>query len=173
MNTPGVSVDLEQFVKDLWPEIYRFIYYKVQNKEEAEELTQDTFKRVLPKISQNKVEENKLKAYVFQAARNLLKDLWRRRSKKPKMVNLEEVQNSPLLNHKMGDEYEERMVINQAMTSLSRDYRNILTLRIVEGYSVKEAAEIMGRTPGAIRSLQYRAVQSLKELLEERGFFNA
>ncbi|PKM80317.1 MAG: RNA polymerase subunit sigma-24, partial [Firmicutes bacterium HGW-Firmicutes-13] len=167
-----VSVDLEQLVKDLWPEIYRFIYYKVQNKEEAEELTQDTFKRVLPKIQTNKVEEDKLKAYVFQAARNLLKDLWRRRSRNPKMVNLEEVQNSSPFNGNMEDEYEEKMVITQAMTCLSHDYQNVLTLRIVEGYSVKEAAELMGRTTGAVRSLQHRAVQSLKELLEERGFFN-
>ncbi len=172
MTVPGITVDLNELIENLWPEIYRFIYYKVQNKEEAEELTQDTFKRVLPKLQENKVEKEKIRAYVFQAARNLLKDLWRSRARNPKMVNIEDVQEGAVRDHSQERKHEDKIVIQEAMAGLSEDYRYVIKLRIVEGYSVKETALKMNRSQGAVRSLQYRAVQSLKEILEERGFFH-
>ena len=172
MTVPGLTEDLNELIQTLWPEVYRFVYYKVQNKEEAEELTQDTFRRVLPKLQNKKVEQEKIRAYVFQAARNLLKDQWRRRARNPKMVNIEEVQEGAMRDGSQERDREDKIVIEEAMTRLSEDYRLVISLRIVEGYSVKEAALKMGRSPGAVRSLQYRAVQSLKEVLEERGFFH-
>ncbi len=172
MTVPGITKDLNDLIDNLWPEIYRFIYYKVQNKEEAEELTQDTFKRVLPKLKENKVEKEKIRAYVFQTARNLLKDLWRRRARNPKMVNIDEVQEGAVRDYSQERKHEDKIVIQEAMASLMEDYRYVIELRIVEGYSVKETALKMSRSQGAVRSLQYRAVQSLKEILEERGFFH-
>ena len=168
---PGVTQDFEALFKDLWPEVYRFIYYKVQNREEAEELTQDTFNRVYPKVRDNQVQQDKIRAYVFQAARNMLKDLWRKRARHPKVVNLEDVQESRLSDRGMESDWEDRMVVVEAMKELSEDYREVLVMRIVEGYSVKEVARKMDRTPGAVRSLQFRAAQQLKEILEERGYF--
>ncbi len=172
MISAGVTRDLEELIGDLWPEIYRFVYYKVQNKEEAEELTQDAFKRVIPKLQEGKVEEGKVRAYTFQTARNLLKDLWRRRGRDPQMVDLENIQEGGLWESTREERQEEKMVLEEAMAFLSEDYQQVINLRIVEGYSVKETALKMGRNPGAIRSLQYRALQSLREILEERGFFH-
>lgn len=171
MIPPGVFGNLEELFKDLWPEVYRFVYYKVQNREEAEELTQDTFNRVYPKIRDNQVQQEKVRAYVFQAARNMMKDLWRKRARHPKVVNIEEVQESRLSDSGMENEPEDKMVILEAMEELPVDYRDVLVLRIIEGYSVQEVAEKMERSPGAVRSLQFRAAQNLKQILEERGYF--
>ncbi|UNC93447.1 RNA polymerase sigma factor [Candidatus Contubernalis alkaliaceticus] len=171
MIPPGVSGNFEELFKDLWPEVYRFVYYKVQNREEAEELTQDTFKRVYPKLIDNQVQPEKIRAYVFQAARNMMKDLWRKRARHPRVVNLEEVQESRWSDAGMENESEDKMVIIEAMKELTEDYRHVLVWRVVEGYSVQEVAEKMERSPGAVRSLQFRAAQSLKQILEERGYF--
>ncbi len=171
MVPPGVSGDFEELFKDLWPEVYRFVYYKVQNRQEAEELTQDTFNRVFPKIRDNQVQQEKIRAYVFQAARNMMKDLWRKKARNPKVVNLEDVQESRWSDDGMEYEREDKLVVKEAMKELSEDYRNVLVWRIVEGYSVQEVAEKMERSPGAVRSLQFRAAQNLKEILEERGYF--
>ncbi|WP_243450462.1 sigma factor-like helix-turn-helix DNA-binding protein [Desulfosporosinus sp. Sb-LF] len=58
------------------------------------------------------------------------------------------------------------------MNQLLEQYRQVLKLRIVEGYSRKETAEIMSRGEDSIRGLQYRALQALRELIqaaEENG----
>ncbi len=47
----GLSTGNEQLAREIWPRLYRYIYYRVQNREEAEELTQETFKRVQPKLA--------------------------------------------------------------------------------------------------------------------------
>lgn len=170
-KTAGAVPDLENIFKELWPEIYRFIYYKVQNREEAEELTQDTFKRVLPRLQEQLVKEEKIRPYVFQAARNLLTDTWRRRGRLPEMMDLDSAPGIASHDPDMAQK-EEKIVLEEAMTRLSPVYREVLTWRIVKGYPVKDVAQKMERSPGAIRSLQYRAIQSLKEVLEERGFFD-
>lgn len=172
MISAGVTREIDDLIGDLWPEIYRFIYYKVQNKEEAEELTQDAFKRVIPKLQEGKVEEGKVRAYTFQTARNLLKDLWRKRVRDPQMMDLDNIREGEAWDRDRQERLEERMVLEEALALLGEDYQEVINLRIVEGYSVKETALKMGRNPGAIRSLQYRALQSLREILEERGFFH-
>ena len=60
----------------------------------------------------------------------------------------------------------------EALSQLNPDYRKVLTYRIIEGWLVKEVAEKMKRSPGAIRSLQFRALQALKEILEKGGYFH-
>jgi RNA polymerase sigma-70 factor (ECF subfamily) len=69
-------------------------------------------------------------------------------------------------------EVEETMMIQQAMNELSPEHRQVLTLRIIEGWPVKNVARKMKRSQGAIRSLQFRAVKALREILEKGGYFH-
>ncbi|MDP1086143.1 sigma-70 family RNA polymerase sigma factor, partial [Klebsiella pneumoniae] len=69
-------------------------------------------------------------------------------------------------------EVEDRLMVQKAMKQLSPDYRKVLTYRIIEGWPVNEVAKKMKRSPGAVRSLQFRALQALKETLEKGGYFH-
>ncbi|MGI5875620.1 MAG: RNA polymerase sigma factor [Dethiobacteria bacterium] len=165
----------ESWAKEFWPRIYRFIYYKIQNKEEAEELTQEVFQRVFHKINDEKIrglDEAKMQAYVFKIARNLLIDLWRKRGRQPGIVSLSGLQAQGWDLPQQTKEVEEALMVQQAMAQLSPDYRKVLIWRIVQGWSVEKVAQKMKRSPGAIRSLQYRAVRALKEQLERGGYFD-
>ncbi|MDO9535960.1 MAG: RNA polymerase sigma factor [Bacillota bacterium] len=169
----GLKNETEAWAKELWPRIYRFFYYKVQNREEAEELTQETFDRVYRKVKTGGIDEpEKLEAYTFIAARNLVTDLWRKRGRQFKSVSLEDLHDKGWDLPQQPQEVEEKMVIEEAMSLLNPDHQKVLTLRIIEGWPVESVAYKMKKSPGAIRSLQFRAVQALKEALQKGGYFN-
>lgn len=165
------SEELNLLFENLWPEVYNFIYYKVQNKEEAEELTQDTFMKVYPKLEEGSVDKTKYKAYIYSAAKNMVVSLWRSRNGKPQTVNLDEDSTFHQLADKK-NEVEEKMVVENALNSLPQEAKDVLNWRIVEGYSVKEVADKLGKTEVAVRSIQYRAVKTLKDRLKKGGYFD-
>lgn len=164
----------ETWISAQWPRVYRFFYYRLQNREEAEELTQETFRRVFRQACEGGIRENeKQEIYLFTAARNLMTDLWRKRGRHPHLLSVEELQKKgwdPPGQEQQ--EVEDRLVVQKAMKELSPDYRKVLTFRIIEGWPVDEVAKKMKRSPGAVRSLQFRALKALKEILEKGGYFH-
>ncbi len=164
--------ELEGQFKEIWPRIYRFFYYKLQNREEAEELTQETFRRVLPQLEAGKVEKHKLAGYTAAAARNLLVDTWRSRSRQPHTTSLDGLQEKGWDYAQQAAEVEENLMVHQALKQLNKEHRMVLTYRILEGWPVEDVASKMGRSPGAIRSLQFRAIKALKDTLEKGGYFH-
>ncbi|MGI6317270.1 MAG: RNA polymerase sigma factor [Firmicutes bacterium] len=163
----------DTWAAELWPRLYRFFYFKVQNREEAEELTQDTLDRVYRKIKTGSINgEEKIEAYTFAAARNLLTDLWRKRGRQFGSVSMDELREKGWDIPHEPREVEEKMIIQEAMKQLSPEHRRVLTLRIIEGWPVESVAVKMKRSPGAVRSLQFRAVRALKEILEKGGYFH-
>ena len=167
---PGTT---EDWVQELWPQVYKFIYYKVQNREEAEEFTQETFRRVFQKVEAGDVEADKVKAYIMRAANNLLLEVWRQRARRPASSSVEELseQGWEPREPQTAINWEDKMLVKEALNQLSSDHYQVLLLRIIQGYSLEETAKKMKRSPGAIKSLQFRAVQSLKEALEKGGYF--
>ncbi|RJX26200.1 MAG: RNA polymerase sigma factor [Dethiobacter sp.] len=173
-QSASTKKQVESWVEELWPRVYRFFYYKVQNREEAEELTQETLDRVYRKVRTGSInEEEKLQAYTFITARNLITDLWRKRGRQLSTISMDELHDKGWDPPQQPQEVEDTMVIQQAMNQLSPEHRQVLTLRIITGWPVDNVARKMRRSPGAVRSLQFRAVQALKEVLEKGGYFHA
>lgn len=166
------DLEFSQIYKTLWPKVYNFIYYRIQNAEEAEELTQEVFHKVYRQVKYDKVKDSKLKSYIYTAARNLIYDKWRRKSKTPKIFTLEGLREKGLEIEDKKQVIEEKLAIEEALELLSPEDRTVIVLRIIEGYSIKDVAEKLGRPPGTIKVLQYRALQKLRNLLKIGGFFN-
>jgi len=164
--------DFNELYEILWPQVYRFIYYKVQNAEEAEELTQDVFQKVFKQVKNNKINENKVKAYVFTAARNIIYDVWRKKRKKPKVIRLDELSEVGLEIGSNDSAIEANLMVQEALEQLSLEERRVLQLRILEGYQINEVAEMLGKPLGTIKSLQFRALQKLKDKLAKGGYFD-
>ncbi len=162
----------QETYETLWPQVYQYAYYRLQNKEEAEELTQEVFQKVFQQVKKGNVEEEKIRAYLFTATRNTIYDTWRQRGRSPKVVELSQVSEKNLAvteNHMI----EENIVLREALAKLPELYRNIVIWRVVEGRPLKEVAQELSKPVGTIKSLQYRGVQKLKDILEEGGYFNA
>ncbi len=149
------------------PAVFRFIYAHVDDRLDAEDLTEDVFVRVWRSLPGYRQQGIPFVAYVFRIARNRLIDYYRR-SKHNK-------QNVPLEETLVGDEHPDpsqvvsdgivHQEIQNLLLELREDYRTVLTLRFMGDLSPDETAEVMGRTSGAVRVLQHRALAALRKLM--------
>lgn len=95
-HVSSFEMNFNEIYQSLWPQVYKFIYFKVQNEEEAEELTQDVFQRTYKQINRKVICKDKMKSYIFMAARNIVYDLWRKRGRSPKMIQLSKLNEKGL-----------------------------------------------------------------------------
>ena len=156
---------IEEICSATWEKVYRYIYYKVQNREEAEDITQETYAKALPFLQKGGIQPEKYSGYLRSVALNLLRDVWRKKKRRGTQVNLEMI--NPL-ESAIDDATElsaQRMVIEKALTQLKKEQRTIIELRILQGYSVADTAKLMKKTEANIRVIQYRAIQKLSEIL--------
>jgi len=129
----------------------------------------DVFLRAMQAIE--KYEERGLPfvAFLFRIARNAAIDRGRRT--RPDM-SMEELTNDPESDQNVELEAArstERRALVSAMSRLKTDYRDVLLLRFVEGYGAAEVGRMTGRSEGAVRTLQHRALERLRRELERTG----
>lgn len=147
--------------RSTWLQVYRFAYARVQNREEAEDLTQETYTKLLGRGQSGPPSPQLL----FTTTLNLIRDRWRRRQSRGTTLSLEEA-----LLTASGPEEEtlSRALVGSLMDRLPPEYRTVLDLHIVQGYSRVETARRMGKTEPAVRGLLYRALKSLRELMRQQ-----
>jgi RNA polymerase sigma-70 factor (ECF subfamily) len=148
--------------------VYRYVYYRVGSHHVAEDLTSETFVRALRRLDSFTWTGRDIAAWFVTIARNIVVD--HVKSSRYKL----EITTGDLLD---GDEREpspETEVLDRlrderllaAVRELKPDQQECVSLRFLQGLSLAETAEAMGRTPGAVKQLQLRAVRSLHRALE-------
>ena len=148
----------------------RYMYYKTGSLDRAEDLAAEALTRGIERIGSFKDQGGTIGAWLFGIARNLLARE-REAAGKAEMVELEdrlpveeEEQPERLVLVKLSNEE-----LYQALSRLPDEQREVVLLRFMEGYDARTVGEIMGRKPGAVRALQFRAVQALKQMFEPGG----
>ncbi|MBU1146499.1 RNA polymerase sigma factor [Patescibacteria group bacterium] len=153
-------------------QIYRFIYFKVGRKEEAEDLTGDVFLKTWQYINEmgSEVIDN-LRAFLYQTARNTVIDFYRSRDQKEFValpqendeeklpVEIIDVKQDLVEKIELASDLEE---VKKALQKIREEYREVIILRFVEEMSITETAEILGKSEGAVRVLVHRAVAALR-----------
>ena len=137
--------------------IYRFLYSRLGNQEEAEDLTSEVFLKAVRGLEPDR-EAASVQSWLFQVARTTLADYWRRRNRLPA-----DPLNGTDLPERTGGELPSDGAAAQRASWLlaqlpARD-REVLTLRFLNGYSIKETAAALGITVNHAKVLQHRAVQ--------------
>jgi RNA polymerase sigma-70 factor (ECF subfamily) len=159
---------LEEICRLEWRPIYGLLYHAVQNRTEAQDLTQEVFLRALRAFDRYQLTEAPFHVFLVTIARNLLRDRWRRRVLPS--AALEDA--AELTAAEPGPEQlvlasVDRLMVEQALASLPNDYQSVIRLRILEARPAKDVADLMGRRPDAIRQLQRRALVALRTALKE------
>jgi RNA polymerase sigma-70 factor (ECF subfamily) len=157
----------EQICLDTWKELYRFIYYKVQNREEAQDITQETYARALTYLKRRDVAVLEYSSYLKAISMNIIRDQWRVKKRRGNNVNIYNVNPEEMAEEDFADAVNDRALIEDAMEKLSKEQQMVITLRIIKGYSVAETARLLKKKEGTIRVLQHRAVKVLSEILKE------
>lgn len=150
--------NLETWYQQTVTNLYRFAYALLQNREEAEDITQETYFRCLKKSTKNYPPY----PYLKQVARHLIYD--RHRHKQITCTQNKDLSCTEDL-YATEENWITRNLVQELMNQLPAQYRQVLELRIIEGYSRRETAKRMERTEDAIRGLQYRALQALRDLI--------
>lgn len=158
---------IERVCLATWEPLYRFIYYKVQNREEAEDITQETYVKTLKYFQENAVPLDKLLAFMKTISLNVIRDRWRQKQRRGVLVNLQEITPKEALSSNEESNIAQRLVLENALAKLNQEQQTIIDLRIIKGYSVAETARLLGKTEGAVRTAQYRALKELAGILEE------
>jgi len=155
--------------------VFRFIYFRVGNRQLAEDLTGDTFLRALKRIGSFTWQGRDLGAWLVTIARNLVADHF-----KSGRYRLE-ITTGDVLDADQEDRgpegTPERAVVDHitnvtlltAVKQLNPEQQECIVLRFLHGFSVAQTAYAMGKNEGAIKALQYRAVRALARLLPD-GF---
>ncbi|MEU3456178.1 ECF subfamily RNA polymerase sigma factor, BldN family [Micromonospora sp. NPDC006766] len=155
--------------------VFRFVYFRVGNRQLAEDLTSDTFLRALKRIGSVTWQGRDLGAWLVTIARNLVADHF-----KSGRYRLE-VTTGDVLDADREDrgpegspeaavvEHITNVALLSAVKQLNPEQQECIVLRFLQGFSVAETARAMGKNEGAIKALQYRAVRALARLLPD-GF---
>ncbi len=151
-----------------WRAVYLLLYQHVQNREEAQDLTQEVFARALRSLERYRITDTPFQGYLATIARNLLRDRWKQR--RPMFHDIDAEPH--LASTVPGPEAlslmsMEQEVVRRGLDALPEDYRTVLQLRLLERRSSDEVARLMGRKPDAIRQLQRRALLALRAALGE------
>ncbi len=148
--------------------IFLYLFGRVNNRLDAEDITEDVFLRVWRSLPNYREQGVPFLAYLFSIARNALIDHYRRSGQVKGQVSIDDLS---LPDHSPGPgesalSNSEREELRAKLEQLRDDYRTVLELRFLAGLSPDETAEVMGRTSGAIRVLQHRALAALRVVLE-------
>jgi len=148
-------------------EIYRYIFYRVGSEKLAEDLTEQVFLSAWEAIDGYEQRGHPFSAWLYRIAHNAVVDHYRTRKEERPL----EAVAFRLADESLGPEEtllkktEVSRLLN-ALRELSDEKQDLILLRFVEGLSHSEVAEILGKSEGACRVMQHRALGSLSEILE-------
>jgi RNA polymerase sigma-70 factor, ECF subfamily len=164
----GGDVDAFGLLYDHYqPSVYRFVYYRTRSQTLAEDLTSETFLRALRNMAGFRWQGKDFGAWLMTIARNLCTDHF-----KAGRTRLEQTTDD-MGAHDDATEGPENAVLAgltnevllDGLKQLSDEQRDCLIMRFLQGLSIAETAEILGRTEGAIKQLQLRGVRNLAKLI--------
>jgi RNA polymerase sigma-70 factor, ECF subfamily len=150
-----------------YPSVYRYVRYRLDDELLVEDISAEVFLRLLDALHRKNGEIRDVRAWLLGTAANLINDHLRRkyRRKEDNLDDFEFLVDSDSPEHSAVSSDQNRQV-RDAMRKLTSDQQQVLSLRFALEYSVEETARVMRKTAGAVKVLQFRALASLRRMLE-------
>jgi RNA polymerase sigma-70 factor, ECF subfamily len=152
--------------------IYSYIYYRVGNHQDAEDLTSRTFFRALRHIRRYEDRGAPVSAWFYRIAHNLVAN-WHRDQGRRRVISLEAltIDDGPDSPESKAVEHEERERLLTIVQRLPDDRQKLLALKFGGRFSNAEIGAMMERTEGAIKSLYHRTLLALRQEFEQQEAF--
>jgi len=147
--------------EDNFDRVYAFVVSRVLDRTEAEDVTAEVFHQALAKLAQFEWQGTPFIAWLLRIASNKIADRWQRQSR------LREVSDSDLEDAGGSDGIERRVMLAQLIEELPSDQRLVVVRRFIHQRSIRDIAAELGRSEGAVKQLQLRALQSLRDRMGE------
>lgn len=147
------------------PGIFRYAMRLLGDQVYAEDCVSETFSRFLKALSMGQGPDEHLQAYLYRIAHNWITDCYRKNAP----VTLELNESYPADDEPRPEQEAEiglqKQEVRMAMRHLTPDQRQVIYLRFIEGWENKEVAAALGKPVPSIKTLQHRALKTLKKLL--------
>ena len=150
--------------------IYRYVFYRVKSFD-AEDLVETVFLKVWQNIRQYKPKKKSFSAWIFRIAHNLVVDYYRA-AKSQQIDELStEIPTNDREHNPIGkaEQSFDQEILKTALSKLKKNYQEIVIYKFINDFSNQEIAEILKKSEGSIRILQFRALKALRRELEEIG----
>lgn len=160
--------------------IYRFSILKLPSAEDAQDVTSETFTRVWQYVYEHK-EITNIRALLYRIARNLIADKYRREEPTVPLGSVtfgDPGASTQVQGQEPGDEGRHGRLIEaradlalvvKRLELLKEDYRDVLTLRLVDGLPFNVIAEILEKRPGHVRVIYHRALKAIQAVEDGQG----
>jgi RNA polymerase sigma-70 factor, ECF subfamily len=145
--------------------IFRYIAFRLGNPDLAEDLTSEVFVRFLHALRQPSAPQNSLKGWLYGVASRIVADHFRQLYRHPEQQLLETAASPDDDPADSADQTITWQALGAALNELTADQRQALALRFGDELSIREAAQVMGKSEGSIKQLQARAVAALTRRL--------
>lgn len=148
--------------------VARYIQFKVGDPRLAEDLSGEVFVRVLEGLRRGKAWRSSPRGWIMGIARNVVVDHYRQRERMPEVAL-----NESLLSTEDADptrqaiQSERRRFLLRAIERLTEDQREVILMRFIKEIEIQDIAMALGKTPGAVKGLQHRALRKLANRLQD------
>ncbi len=135
--------------------VYAFVSRRVRNRQEAQDLTSEVFHRALANLQRFEWRGAPFAAWLYRMAANAVADHYLEKAREGNLP-AEEISDDAMIDA------DRRAALTQCVDRLPKDQRHVIVMRFVEQRTIREIAEDLGKTEGAIKQLQWRAMQNLR-----------
>lgn len=150
------------------PRVQRFMYYRIGHKQAAEDLTTELFLRVMRSLPAFRFRTSSFQAWLFQIARNLAVDYYRKQSVRKHEPLYETLVAADLTPEAEADQSMLNAELRSALQELTEAQFDVIVLRFISELPIADVAEGLGKSESAVKSLQARGLKALYDRLLER-----
>lgn len=160
---------LAQLHDQLYPQVYRYICYRLDDPMICEDIASEVFLRLLDVLKKKGSSIQSVRGWLLGTANHLILDHYRRHYRRI-VDNLDDHDNLPS-THSPEMEVDHaftRREILEALRKLTPDQQHVITLRFSQECSLEETARVMGKSVNAVKVLQFRAIAALRRQMDRR-----
>ena len=150
---------LADIYRHYYPKLLKFMHYRV-GAEKAEDLTSEVFLKVLRSIDK---QNGNFEAWLYKIARNVIIDKARYTGSRPEVPMEEHIMDNLAEKKSVHNTINDAMDIQYALSTVSDDHREFLVLKFIQGLDNKKISEMTGKSIGALRALQFRALKAISQ----------
>lgn len=156
---------LSGLYEEYYDKIARYVYVRISNKEEAEDIAGEVFLKALQSLKSYREQGVPMQGWLFRIAHNLTVDYLRKMDKR-RIVPIDSVvlqgNDNPANTAEKEIEFER---VTEAMKQLTTEQREVINLRFFGGLTSKEVGGVLGKSDGAVREMQRAAIEKLRGIM--------
>jgi RNA polymerase sigma-70 factor (ECF subfamily) len=141
--------------------LFRYVSFRVGDRHTAEDLVSEVFTRFLTALRDKKPPQSTLRGWLFGVAANIVSDHHRRHYRAPQEALDEDIVSEAAGPDEIAEQAATREDLRRAVATLTDEQQHVISMRYSQGLPIQDVARALGKTEGAIKQLQARAIAAL------------